>query len=600
MASFYDNASIITIPSGYKVGTLYSAKPTDGSGDMAFTRTGDTATRVNSAGIIERCITNLFQQSNTFTNSVSWFIENTTITGSIADPNGGTTAFSMAGTSATSNAKRISQTPFSSGSDIKTVSIYAKANTHSFLQVRLTTANIYVNFDLTSGTFSAGAGAIGTMTSLGSGWYRCQITSVSSTNTIAVIQLVNSLASISNESSTTTNSVYIWRAQAQLGNFASNYIDTTTAAVTEGPVTNLPRLDYFGSTCPQLLLEPTRTNLATYSQMFDNSVWTKPNVSVSGNVAVSPDGYSNAYLLIENTASSSHQLQRGYSWTSGTIYTQSVFAKQGTGDRRIQINLPITAFGSALYCNFNLQTGVVTTSSGSVTGKLENYGNGWYRCSATATATANNTTPSGTGTIALKQNNTADSGNYLGDGTSSMYIWGTQLEAGAYATSYIPTTAATVTRNQDLFAKASITSLLGQTEGTLFLDFTFDRQFSNADVLSINDASILNRVSIGVTASNTLTALVTSAGVDVATITSTIAVGTRYKCAIAYKLNDFVLYVNGVQAGTDTLGVVPVSLTRISNDAGTTSTTPFDYPMNQTLVFKTRLTNAELATLTTL
>jgi hypothetical protein len=200
----------------------------------------------------------------------------------------------------------------------------------------------------------------------------------------------------------------------------------------------------------------------------------------------------------------------------------------------------------------------------------------------------------------LKQNNTADSGSYLGDGTSSMYIWGAQIEGGAYASSYIPTTSATVTRNQDLFAKASITSLLGQTEGTLFLDFTFDRQFSNGDVLSINDASTSNRVSIGVTASNTLTALVTSAGVDQATITSTIAVGTRYKCAIAYKVNDFVLYVNGVQAGTDTLGSVPVSLTRFSNDAGTTSTTPFDYPFNQALVFKTRLTNAELATLTTL
>jgi hypothetical protein len=189
---------------------------------------------------------------------------------------------------------------------------------------------------------------------------------------------------------------------------------------------------------------------------------------------------------------------------------------------------------------------------------------------------------------------------YAGDGTSGIYLWGAQVEAGAYATSYIPTLLATVTRNQDLFAKASITSLLGQTEGTLFLDFTFNRQFQNADVLSINDASILNRVSIGVTASNTLTALVTSAGVDQATITSTIAVGTRYKCAIAYNANDFVLYVNGVQAGTDTSGVVPASLTRISNDAGTTSTTPFDYPMNQTLVFKTRLTNAELATLTTL
>jgi len=157
-----------------------------------------------------------------------------------------------------------------------------------------------------------------------------------------------------------------------------------------------------------------------------------------------------------------------------------------------------------------------------------------------------------------------------------------------------------VTRNQDLFAKSTITSLLGQTEGTLFLDFSFNRQFENVDIFSLNDGTILNRVSIGVTASNTLTALVTSVGVDVATITSTISVGTMYKCAIAYKANDFMLYVNGVQAGSDTSGIVPASLTRLASDAGTTSTNPFDFPINQALVFKTRLTNAELATLTTL
>ena len=594
MASFYDNASIITIPSGYKVGTLYSAKPTDGTGDMTFTRTGDTASRLNSAGIIERCITNSALQSNNFSNA-SWTKSNVTIAGSIADPNGGTTAFSMAGSSATLNGKNINQVVFSSASDIKTISIYAKTNTHSFIQIRLTTTSIYVNFDLTNGTFSAGAGASGTMTNIGGGWYRCQASS-GSNNTTASIQLVDSLAAVFNEASTTTNSVYIWRAQAQLGNFATNYIDTTTAAVTEGPVTNLPRLDYFGSTCPQLLMEPTRTNLINYSDMFDNSAWTKISSSVSGNVAVSPDGYTNADVMVEDTSNTVHTLRRSLSVTSGTVYSFSSFVKQGSGTRRFGIVVPTAGFGSAQVVSFNLINGTFSTSSGSITGKIENYGNGWYRCIAIATATATNASV----TINYALMNSSLYETYTGDGTSSLYVWGVQVEAAAYATSYIPTTAATVTRNNDVCSDTSITSLIGQTEGTLFLDFTFDRQFVNADVFSLNDASILNRVSIGVTASNTLSGLVDSGGSNQATITSTIAVGTRYKCAIAYKANDFVLYVNGVQAGTDTSGIVPASLTRISNDAGTTSTTPFDFPMNQTLVFKTRLTNAELATLTTL
>lgn len=594
MASFYDNASIITIPSGYKAGTLYSAKPTDGTGDLAFTRTGDTATRVNSAGLIERCITNLALQSNAFDNA-SWTKTNTTIGTGIADPNGGTTAFSLAGSSSTSNSKNISQTIFSSGNDAKTFSIYAKANTHSFIQLRFAATAGFVNFDLTNGTLSAGGGASGSMTSLGNGWYRVLINQLT-TGTLGAINLVDSLAAIISEASTTTNSVYIWRAQAQTGDFATNYIDTTTAAVTTGPVTNLPRLDYLGSTCPQLLMEPTRTNLMTYSQMLDSSVWSKDGVSVSGNVAVSLDGYTNADLMIEDNTLAGHRNSRAASWVSGTTYSVSCFVKQGSGTRRFMILLPSAAFGVNYNINFNLQTGTITSSSVNATGKIENYGNGWYRCIAYATATI---TASTSLSFYLRQTDSAITTTYTGDGTSSLYIWGAQVEAGAYATSYIPTTAATVTRNLDTFAKTSATSLIGQTEGVLFLDFVFNRQVDTGDLISLSDGTTSNRVFLGVNATNTLTGFVANAGVTQANMSYTISLGNRYKCAIAYKANDFVLYVNGVQVGSDTSGSVPASLTKISNDPGTASF-QFEYPLNQMLVFKTRLTNAELATLTTL
>lgn len=594
MASFYDSASIITIPSGYKAGTLYSAKPTDGSGDMTFTRTGDTATRVNSAGIIERCITNVLLQSNNFANA-SWTKSNTTIGSGITDPNGGTTAFSMAGSNSTLNSKFVSQFPFAVVNETKTLSIYAKANTHSFIQIRNSDPTNYANFDLTSGTFSAGATATAAMVSLGNGWYRCSITYGSSATGYA-IQLVDSLAATQAATSTTTNSVYIWRGQAQNGDIATDYIDTTTAAVTQGPVTNLPRLDYLGSTCPQLLMEPTRTNLATYSQMFDNAIWTKDTSSVSGNVVVSPDGYTNSDALIENTASGLHRLTRGFAYTSGTTYAISCFVKQGSGTRRFAIYLPPQAFGVSPVCVFNLQTGLITTNTGSVTTKIENYGNSWYRCIviATATATASNST-----SFALTNTDSATPPSYTGDGTSSMYIWGAQVEAGAYATSYIPCVGATVTRNIDTFAKTSATSLIGQTEGVLFLDFVFNRQVDAGDLISLSDGTTSNRVFLGVNTTNTLTGFVANAGVTQANMSYTISLGNRYKCAIAYKANDFVLYVNGVQVGSDTSGSVPASLTKISNDPGTASF-QFEYPLNQMLVFKTRLTNAELATLTTL
>jgi hypothetical protein len=598
MASFYDSASIITIPSGYKAGTLYSQIPTDGTGDMSFTRTGDTATRVNSAGIIETCITNLALQSNGFL-TASWFRTGITVTSGITDPNGGTTAFSMAGTSSTSAIKYTSQAPFTIANDVKTFSVYAKANTHSFLQLRLTTAGIYVNFDLTNGTFSNGASGIGTITSIGGGWYRCQMTpSGATTNTIAAIQLVDSLSAGINEASTTTNSIYIWRAQAQLGDLATNYIDTTTAAVTTGPVTNLPRLDYFGSTCPQLLMEPTRTNLMTYSQMFNDSGYVKSGVSVSGNVAVSPDGYSNADVMVEDNTSSGHRIIKTISFVSGTTYTMSCFVKQGSGTRRFQILFPLAAFTSNLMANFNLQTGVITTS-GSVTAKIENYGNGWYRCIATATATI---TASSSFIAYLRNSDVADTNNYTGDGTSSLYLWGAQVEAGAYATSYIPTTAATVTRNADVCSKTGISSLIGQTEGTIFVNFKNDLNSNSGidRIISISDGTSNNRIYIARTSGNASYFVSVSGGSVVGEISGSALPSGDVKLALAYKQNDCIIYINGVSAGTDTSVTIPAcSQLFLGQENGATTAGLFK-PYNQVLVFKTRLTNDELATLTTL
>ena len=608
MASFYDSASIITIPSGYKAGTLYSQIPTDGTGDMSFTRTGDTASRVNSTGIIERCITNSALQSNGF-DTATWTKGNTIIATGITDPNGGTTAFSLAGSSATSNTKNLLQSNiFTSAADVKTISIYAKANTHSFIQIRLTTTNIHVNFDLTNGTFSAGAGASGTMTSIGGGWYRCQMTG-GGTNISGSIQLVDSLSAVFNESSTTTNSVYIWRAQAQTGDFATNYIPTTTAAVTQGPVTNLPRLDYFGSTCPQLLMEPTRTNLIPYSQMFDNSAWTKDAASVSGNVLVSPDGYTNADLLVEDSSLGNHRVFRSISYVSGTTYAASCFIKQGSGTRRIIFFYGATAFGSNLMVNFNIQTGVVTTSSGSITGKLENYGNGWYRCTAIATATVTASTAFG---IYLRQTDAATSATYTGDGTSSMYLWGAQLEAGTHATSYIPTTAATVTRNQDIATKGSISSLIGQVEGTIFIDFNYNvtPTDNSGRLITLRDASettnsILPLINGAGSPANInqfqLTIFASSVGTPViAASSATLIPFGRNKIAIGYNDGAYVFYRNGSLIASAT-GVKPLAtLTNADLGNSAINTRNLSNPVNQALLFKTRLTNAELATLTTL
>jgi hypothetical protein len=333
--------------------------------------------------------------------------------------------------------------------------------------------------------------------------------------------------------------------------------------------------------------------------MFDNSAWTKDNVSVSGNVLASLDGYTNADVMVENTSTTAHRIGRSISWVSGTTYAQSIFVKQGSGDRRIMMSFPSAAFTNVLICNFNIQTGVITTL-GSVTGKIENYGNGWYRCTAIVTAT---TTATSSMFYLLRNDNSPSSTGYTGDGTSSMYIWGAQLEAGAYATSYIPTTAATTTRNLDDCRKTSITSLIGQTEGTLFVDFeklTDSLPIADSAFISLNNNSTATRIYIFYNGNNL--------GIQYRVNSTIIYSGdfamplTRNKVAVAYKLNDLVLYLNGLQIASFavTADFSTYNLTQFAFGLAVTNAQQFQARTNQALVFKTRLTNNELATLTTL
>jgi hypothetical protein len=185
-----------------------------------------------------------------------------------------------------------------------------------------------------------------------------------------------------------------------------------------------------------------------------------------------------------------------------------------------------------------------------------------------------------------------------------------QLEAGSFATSYIPTTSASVTRNADTCSKTSVTALIGQTEGTLFAEFTLDYINSTIyrNAININDGTYSN--SIGILVNNSsgqqYTGYVNNGGTIQAVINGPILtsanVGTRYKIAFAYKANDFILYINGTQIGTDISGTIPSSLSRIDiGSIGFTGLNALDcQSIKSAAHWKTRLTNSELAQLTTL
>ena len=371
---------------------------------------------------------------------------------------------------------------------------------------------------------------------------------------------------------------------------ASTATRVNSAGLIETVSSNVPRLDYLGSTCPKLLLEPQRTNLLTNSQDFSTGYFAT-DVTVTTNTTASPDGTTTADTITEGVQNNLHRVGQNFSATSGTSYTASIFCKAGNGTRNLAI-LFGCGFGEQEVV-FNVNNGTIVFSSGA-TGTITNYGNGWYRCTATATS------DSTTNTCAQFQLRSGTVQYYTGNGTSSLILWGAQVEAGAYPTSYIPTTTAAVTRSYDAGSKTGISSLIGQTEGTIFweLDVKIPTATGLEAIVNIDNGSFGNTMYIYHSSAAAIVAEMYVSGTNQATfIKGSITAGV-YKCALAYANNNTAFFVNGVQVGsTDTSCSVPATsriqmgATALSNDTSWTK---------QLLLFKTRLTNAQLAELTAL
>jgi hypothetical protein len=373
---------------------------------------------------------------------------------------------------------------------------------------------------------------------------------------------------------------------------ASTATRVNASGLIEEVATGVPRLDYLGSTCPRLLLEPQRTNDITFSEQINNAAWANVRGVVTANSTISPSGYQDADTFASAAAQAfPPALTRNPTYAGNTNYTLSVFAKV-LGNTNVFAmtyvdNLTGFTGGGA---NFNLATQVVTIAqspNASVTASMQDYGNGWYRLTL------------GFLTIATPTFNYFQIGQTTNDVANGFALWGAQLEAGAYATSYIPTLGASVTRVADAASKTGISSLIGQTEGTSFLDF----QFNGTQECIIMDIAATgltpqNRIILYNSGNNTINLVIFTANVQqVSILSSSYSVGQRIKVGVGYKLNDFAFYINGVQIGTDNSGTVPAT-SRV--DIGNRQDAGFPSPIsvNQTLLFKTRLTNAQLAELT--
>ena len=589
MSSFYEDASLVMIPSGYKTSKVYCAKPTDGTGDLTFTRSNDTATRVASNGLIEKVRTNQLTYSEDFTNG-AWFKTAASVTADATTAPDGTITADKIFATATSGNHFASRSAVALTGEF-TFSVFAKASEYSFLKLQDVNAGVFNGtFDLSAGTASGTGTAI---QSVGSGWYRCSITFTSSGSSVANAAVGAPSTSI-NYTGDGTSGIFIWGAQLETG-VLTPYIPTTTAAVSVGPVANVPRLDYLNSTCPKLLLEPQRSSLTNFSEQFDNAYWSKVGTTILANNTTSPDGYANADKLTSSGAGGDEYIQRmGFTTTAGT-YTSSIFVKNVNATATVLMAVHIGEGSITSDLRYTWSTNTFTlTGTNAVSGKATSYGNGWVRLEFTYTIGA------------LVTGHWFRTYVQTGVSTNSIFIYGAQVELGTYATSYIPTLAASVTRGADAASKTGISSLIGQTQGTLFVDLTLKNGVTSVNrVISLTESNWTTGGSIRIDiTSNNINTVFVDASVSYGGVSFNIpfvANGT-YKIAVAYKANDIVLYMNGTQLGTNTTSIpIPTCSEFYLNELGGGFGGPYEATgFNQALLFKTRLSNQELQDLTTL
>ena len=548
MSDLLNQASLVMVPSGYKEDTVYSVVPSDGSGDLSFTRASN-GTRINSAGLVEVVAWNAIQYSEDFANAV-WGIPNggssvVVTSNATTAPNGTATADKIEIANGTNDRiEQVSTAPILTSGLPCTFSCYIKS---------------------VSGTgkvgIRSGQSGVSSVLSYTNEWQRLTWTfNAAATNEIP--QFCNSTLVFGADSAP---SFYAWGAQLNIGSTAKPYFPTTDRL-------NVPRLTYQngGGGCPSLLLEKQSTNILTYSEDFTNAAWAKLDSGsgsttpvVTANYATSPDGTQNADRLQCTLGSSGYSLIQQSPTVSGT-HTGSIWVKSNTGANQnvyFRVSQNSTAY-------------VVTPE--------------WQRI---------NLTEVNGDYLTIGLRDQTGYTNYSCD----ILIWGAQLEASSYPTSYIVSTSSSATRVADACFKTSATALIGQTEGTMF---------GEIQVIS-GVATMLGwmrKLSGGVYGDIILAYVdnngIASAGVDVGGVNQVAIAGSTalsagyHKIAFAYKANDFVLYVNGSQVASDTSGSVPtcdeIYIDKYIDDGDRNAT------KKQFVLFKTRLTNAELASLTTI
>lgn len=493
------------------------------------------------------------------------------------------------------------------------ISVFVKPSGNNYFQIFTNTGTSKANFNIT-----AGAGAVGTVdgvfsggaiTDFGNGWYRCSAIISGSTSIQIYFGLITSTTSARAESFTTSSGVYLWGAQLEQRSAVTAYTPTTTAPITnyipalQTAQAGVPRFDHNPTTGESLglLIEEARTNTALRSEEF-GTTWTATRATVVANQVVAPDGTLTADQIVDTTDNNTHFISQTFTGTAA-LWTFSVYAKaSGLNHVALRLFNGTSQVGLAYY---NLSTGATgTVTAGTAT--IASVGNGWYRCALTATLAA-----SASCTADIQLANADNTNSFVGNAWNGVTVWGAQVELGAFLTSYIPTGAATATRQADAatMTGTNFSSWYNASEGTFFYEAA-KIQSGNVfqSVLTVrNSAAALTErnpdVGIGTGwggAAGIFRVSYRTGNVEQAALGDQLSFSafTFYRGATAYRVNDFASATSGGALNTDTSGQVSSTVNMLDIGQRTDGTNVLCGTIRKIAYYPARLTNAQLQAIT--
>ena len=572
MSTLLEQASLVMIPSGYKEDVVYSQIPTSGAGDLSFTRASN-GTRINSAGLVEVCPWNFILQSQSF-NIGSWGYTNYTLTpNSTTAPDGTLTAdlFTLNNGIVAGAGSAIDQGLSQLGQI--TLSVYFKNNNSTGKYVIQDGNGRGIEVNVVTLAFTNLSSAVGSVESVGNGWYRI-ITTITQTSSYYFYSYQDGMTGDGSKG------IYLWGAQLNIGSTAKPYFPTTDRL-------NVPRLTYQngGGGCPSLLLEKQSTNLVTYSEQLDNAAWsTVGSITITANNATSPDGTQNADLFSQ--PSSSAYMYQNLGVFSGT-YTTSIFVKKGS-QSSIAFGIVAGGFTGGMSVKFNLDTETFSTPTNyanwtSLSATYQNYGNGWYRLNLT-------------GTTATSTTYFHVLGSLLESFAVNAYVYGAQVEASSYPTSYIPTTSSSATRVADDITNTFLQSggFLGSNTGAMFVSGTAYNLLGNVVLNFVLTADNNTTKSfLFDTSSNQIRLRTWDASSNLQSLTSGTITG-NYKLCVSWTSSSIKFFVNGSLIGTISQTTYPYTTIKPE------STSYSNNIWGEVVFFPTNIADADAIALTTI